>query len=579
MRLLNSSINEVKFDNSVIEGRGRHFVSRFIEAGLVSYEDQNAGVLKVSKEALDKFVYSLVGCPVIIKHQRVKNDNVDDIRVGVVSGVNFSPEDGWYWCEGVIWDAEAIKLIEQGWSVSCCFVMTESTGESGEWHNMPYDDELINGLFEHLAIVPNPRYEEATILLNSKKESNKMLNIFKRKRVQNAEKDEDVEWITVKGTHIPVKKGESKEEAISKFFKEKEKGANAEIIEKLEENRDKMPPSGLYGKLLDIAYSKENLTESELREKFGNYTQGEWADYIKGKEKSRHLEGEGFDEETSKKMLEETGISIASPEEFKKMFGMYPDEFEKAYPSKKEDIQWKRDGLGEKVVLKQGNKKIVVRKNGDVRWYKDGKLISELNQKTDKAEEFILHGVRKGYAIENEKVPSEDGNPMKSGVDSFSKLTNGEGNMADKRKAIREIMAIAAKPDSDFEGGEEEKIETIAKLLEKSEYAESEASDKKDNACSKKNEKEDSDEDSKENKCSNAEDDSKDESEKEDKDEEKKEEDKKENSDDSDKKEEVKENSKQSFDDLKRLSNTANAEQPKVYMSEADRLALGKSLY
>lgn len=187
MRLINSTINQVKFDNSVIEGRGRHFVSRFIEAGLVSYEDQNAGVLKVSKEALDKFIYSLVGCPVIIKHQRVKNNNVDDIRVGVVSSVNFNPEDGWYWCEGVIWDSEAIKLIEDGWSVSCCFVMTESTGQSGEWHNMSYDDELTNGLFEHLAIVPNPRYEEATILLNSKKESNKMLNIFRRKKIQNSE--------------------------------------------------------------------------------------------------------------------------------------------------------------------------------------------------------------------------------------------------------------------------------------------------------------------------------------------------------------------------------------------------------
>lgn len=46
--------------------------------------------------------------------------------------------------------------------------------------------------------------------------------------------------------------------------------------------------------------------------------------------------------------------------------------------------------------------------------------------------------------------------------------------MADKREAIRKIMAIAAKPDSDFEGGEKEKIETIAKLLEESEYAKSE---------------------------------------------------------------------------------------------------------
>lgn len=44
----------------------------------------------------------------------------------------------------------------------------------------------------------------------------------------------------------------------------------------------------------------------------------------------------------------------------------------------------------------------------------------------------------------------------------------------DKREAIREIMAISAKPVSEFEGGEEEKIETIAKIAEKLAYKPSE---------------------------------------------------------------------------------------------------------
>lgn len=44
----------------------------------------------------------------------------------------------------------------------------------------------------------------------------------------------------------------------------------------------------------------------------------------------------------------------------------------------------------------------------------------------------------------------------------------------DKRELIREVMAIAAKPNEDFEGGEEEKIETIAKKLEAMSYNDSE---------------------------------------------------------------------------------------------------------
>lgn len=183
-----SNVANIRLDNSLVEGRGRHFVSRFIEPGLVSYD--KAGVLKVSKETLDKFVQSLIGCPVIIRHQKVNNDNVEDLRCGVVSGVNYNTADGWFWCEGIIWDAEAIQKIEQGWSVSCTYIMTESTGEDGEWHNMSYDDELLNGVFEHLAIVPNPRYEEATILLNSKEDkSNMLLNLFNSKKIRNSDEE------------------------------------------------------------------------------------------------------------------------------------------------------------------------------------------------------------------------------------------------------------------------------------------------------------------------------------------------------------------------------------------------------
>lgn len=57
-------------------------------------------------------------------------------------------------------------------------------------------------------------------------------------------------------------------------------------------------------------------------------------------------------------------------------------------------------------------------------------------------------------------------------------------NEMDKREAIREIMAISAKPVSEFAGGEEEKVETIAKLAEKLAYKPSDTS-KADDACAK----------------------------------------------------------------------------------------------
>lgn len=69
----------------------------------------------------------------------------------------------------------------------------------------------------------------------------------------------------------------------------------------------------------------------------------------------------------------------------------------------------------------------------------------------------------------------------------------------DKREIIREIMAVAGKADSDFEGGEDEKVRTIAELAEKLAYKPSETSES-DNACSKNEDEKEEDKEEKEDK-------------------------------------------------------------------------------
>ena len=88
-------------------------------------------------------------------------------------------------------------------------------------------------------------------------------------------------------------------------------------------------------------------------------------------------------------------------------------------------------------------------------------------------------------------ISSKDESPNESRADEGSSNITGETKMADtdKREAIREIMAIAAKADSEFAGGEEEKIETIAKILEQSEYSKSESGTANDEDPEKEEEK------------------------------------------------------------------------------------------
>jgi hypothetical protein len=182
--------------------KGKHFKSRFIQPGLAGYPGQFGNAL-IKKENLDRFVHTLRNKPVTINH---KDKITEEDKKGEVFNVWFNPDDGWYWCDGIIFDDEAINLINNGWSVSCAYDFTKADNSGGTENNIPYDIEFLDGEFNHLALVDNPRYEGANIVFNSK--------------VENEDK-----WITIKpngedakGKHLLVKDGETPKEAIERTY-------------------------------------------------------------------------------------------------------------------------------------------------------------------------------------------------------------------------------------------------------------------------------------------------------------------------------------------------------------------------
>ena len=164
--LVTNSLLELGDDISdEAKGKGRKFVSRFIEAGVAHYRD--FGDVLITKETLDKFINTMIGCPVIITHKDIDDNNADKERVGVVSEVWYNSADGWYYCSGIIWDKKAIDLVKnQGWSVSCTYDF-ESDNQAKTHNGKKIDREFTNGEFLHLALVDNPRYERANIVMNS----------------------------------------------------------------------------------------------------------------------------------------------------------------------------------------------------------------------------------------------------------------------------------------------------------------------------------------------------------------------------------------------------------------------------
>lgn len=199
--------------------------------------------------------------PVIINH---KDKITEDDKVGEVFNVWFNPDDGWYWCDGVITDVTAQNLIQdKGWSVSCSYDFTSYNDEGGTENNIPYDIEFLDGEFTHLALVNNPRYERANIVFNSKGVTNM--------NVQNKDDNEKGKWITVKGTHIFIPDGSNQEEVVQKFF-DKQKGEGSEKKQSKETNstRDFKNHLGRIEKLIK-KYNLEPHQEEELLDELGSF--------------------------------------------------------------------------------------------------------------------------------------------------------------------------------------------------------------------------------------------------------------------------------------------------------------------
>lgn len=137
--------------------------------GLCAYPKET---ILVSQEALEKLSPSAMGIPVIIDHpgELITDENIKDINtVGRVADLHYEAyEDIWY-AHFVIDKQEGIDLLQNGWGVSTAW-FGDKYADGGTHNNVGYDRELLEGRYEHLAIVKTPRYEMAVnpIFLNSK---------------------------------------------------------------------------------------------------------------------------------------------------------------------------------------------------------------------------------------------------------------------------------------------------------------------------------------------------------------------------------------------------------------------------
>ncbi len=329
------------------------FYCKHMQAGVAKYENE---MILIENEALKKMMPTFAGKPVYVEHTEVNIDKIQEEADGYVSECFYNENDGWYWNKFIAISDNAQQKIREGWSVSNAYMPTQS-GEGGVWHNVDYDRQILDGEYSHLAIVPNPRYEQACImtperykayndelknqlieLKNSKKESKfsiiggLKMKLWKKKKedeIKNAEdivvELEDGKTMVLSEMVNAVKKNEEEE-------KEKEEKENE--CEKYNED-DK------------VEVGDEMMTVKELKNKYMNMVKKQAKKNAEEEEEKEKENKKNAEEEKEKKEEEEAKENSKHYKEMKNSISKAKDNVENSptYDSREDRLKRGRENF------------------------------------------------------------------------------------------------------------------------------------------------------------------------------------------------------------------------------------------
>lgn len=147
--------------NATQSQKPNFYYCRHMQPGTCRYDKE---MILVDVDAVQAMIKSGHGIPVYINHQvGVPVDEVKEKAAGYVVDSFYNELDGWAWFKIMAIDDEIRVAVSKGWSVSNAY-SPGNWKEGGTKNNVKFDREITDGEFTHLAIVPNPRYENACIM-------------------------------------------------------------------------------------------------------------------------------------------------------------------------------------------------------------------------------------------------------------------------------------------------------------------------------------------------------------------------------------------------------------------------------
>jgi hypothetical protein len=248
--------------------KGTVFYGMHFYPGVAEYQEPNRDPYRVflNEDTIRGMGPSFAGRPVFVMHVDGVNGDVDELRKeadGWVVKSFFNEADGKHWVEFIAVTEKAEQAIKRGWKLSNCYV-PKSFSKGGLWNGVAYAKEITGGEYEHLAIVPNPRYAESVILTpekfkayneekiqevkrlsNAKEKSAMKVSLFKREKVANSDE------LLAMGVMLPNSKADM-------------------TIEEMVKECDGRRVENAADDAMTVEVDGEKITVGELKERFEN---------------------------------------------------------------------------------------------------------------------------------------------------------------------------------------------------------------------------------------------------------------------------------------------------------------------
>lgn len=142
----------------------KKYYAKHMQPGLCGYGKEK---ILVDVDAMKRMIANkAVGKPVYILHnsktESERLSKIEEEAAGYITQSFYNDVDGWAWFEILVVRETGHQAIARGWKCSDAYYPT-SWGQGGKKNAVEYQRELMDAEFTHLAIVPDPRYEDAVI--------------------------------------------------------------------------------------------------------------------------------------------------------------------------------------------------------------------------------------------------------------------------------------------------------------------------------------------------------------------------------------------------------------------------------